>query len=322
MAAPQLARRMAPTPLALTGVTVQCAVEPDYPAPVLVDAIRAGGGAVVDVADAQALVWTDPLDVAGLDGLLAATPGIRWVQLPSAGVNRFLPIIDGQRVWTSAAGAYAQPVAEHALALGLAGLRQLPARARAHEWGAPSGHRLMGGSVTVVGGGGITKALLALLSPFAVQVTVVRRHPRPLEGAARVLSSDRLHEALAGADLIVLALALTPETVGIIGAPELNRMAGHAWLVNVARGAHVVTEDLVDALQARSIGGAALDVTEPEPLPAGHPLWSLDNCLITPHTSNTAGMAEPLFADRVRCNVERFAAGEPLLGLVDPALGY
>ncbi len=99
-------------------------------------------------------------------------------------------------------------------------------------------------------------------------------------------------------------------------------MERHAWLVNVARGAHVVTDDLVAVLQAKSIGGAALDVTEPEPLPAGHPLWSLDNCLITPHTANTWEMAEPLFADRIRRNVERFAAGQPFLGLVNPAFGY
>jgi phosphoglycerate dehydrogenase-like enzyme len=303
-------------------MNVRCAVAPGPPTPIVTDAIRAGGGAVVDVADAQALVWTDPLDEPGLGELLAVVPGIRWVQLPFAGIDRFLPVIDGQRVWTSTKGAYASPVAEHALALGLAGLRQLPARARAREWGPPSGRRLMGGRVTVVGGGGITEALLALLAPFAVDVTVVRRRPEPLEGAAKVVGPDRLDEALPGADLVVLALALTPETVGIIGAPELERMEGHAWLVNVARGAHVVTDDLVAVLQAKSIGGAALDVTEPEPLPAGHPLWSLDNCLITPHTANTWEMAEPLFADRIRRNVERFAAGQPLLGVVDPALGY
>jgi D-3-phosphoglycerate dehydrogenase len=99
-------------------------------------------------------------------------------------------------------------------------------------------------------------------------------------------------------------------------------MDQHAWLVNVARGAHVITDDLVVALQARSIGGAALDVTEPEPLPTGHPLWNCDNCLITPHTANTWEMAEPLFADRIRDNVKRFAVGQPLLGVVNSDLGY
>jgi len=306
----------------LGGVTVRCAVAPRPPAPIVTDAIRAGGGVVVDVADAEALVWTDPLDASGLGELLTVARGIRWVQLPFAGIDRFLSVIDGQRIWTSTKGAYAAPVAEHALALGLAGLRQLPARARARQWSPPSGRRLMGGRVTIVGGGGIARALLALLAPFAVDVTVVRRHPRPLGDAVRVVGTDRLRDALPGADLVVLALALTPETVGIIGAPELKHMDRHAWLVNVARGAHVITDDLIAALQAQSIGGAALDVTEPEPLPIGHPLWNLDNCLITPHTANTWEMAKHLFAERIRGNVERFAARQPLLGLVDPTLGY
>jgi phosphoglycerate dehydrogenase-like enzyme len=99
-------------------------------------------------------------------------------------------------------------------------------------------------------------------------------------------------------------------------------METHAWLVNVARGRHVVTDDLVDALRRRAIGGAALDVTEPEPLPTGHPLWTLDNCLITPHTANTWEMAEPLFAERVTANLARYRRGDALLGLVDPVAGY
>ncbi len=151
---------------------------------------------------------------------------------------------------------------------------------------------------------------------------MVRRHVAPIEGAAQVVGPDDLHGALEGARLVVLALALTPETAGIIGAAELRCMEDDAWLVNVARGAHVVTDDLVDALRNGIIGGAALDVTDPEPLPDDHPLWTLDNCLITPHTANTWQMAEPLFAERVGANVGRYLRKEPLLGLVDPELGY
>jgi phosphoglycerate dehydrogenase-like enzyme len=99
-------------------------------------------------------------------------------------------------------------------------------------------------------------------------------------------------------------------------------MESHAWLVNVARGRHVVTDDLVKALQAGEIGGAGLDVTEPEPLPEGHPLWSLPNCIITPHVGNTPEMAKPLLAERITANVRRWAQGEPLIGPVDRALGY
>jgi phosphoglycerate dehydrogenase-like enzyme len=291
-------------------------------APALAAAVAAGGGRLVDPGQAEALIWTDPVDAAGLRHLLAGLAGVRWVQLPFAGVDRFLGLFDDGRTWTSTKGAYSEPVAEHALALALAGLRQLPRRARARAWGDQAGLRLAGAPVTIVGAGGITDALLRFLGPFGVDATVVRRHVAPVAGAATVVGADELDPALPAAAVVFLTLALTPETTGIIDARRLALMGADAWLVNVARGGHVVTDDLVAALRAGAIGGAALDVTDPEPLPAGHPLWDLDNCLITPHTANTWEMAEPLFAERVTANVRRYAAGEPLLGVVDPALGY
>lgn len=303
-------------------MTLRCAVAPGPVAPVVAEAITDAGGELADVAAAAALVWTDPHDADGLAALLATKPEIRWVQLPFAGVDRFNALFGDGRTWTSTKGAYSEPVAEHALALGLAGLRQLHRRARETSWGTQAGIRLGGSRVTVVGGGGITEALLRLLAPFHVDATVVRRHVAPVEGASRVVGFGELHDALAGALLVVLALALTPETSGIIGRTEFGLMDEDAWLVNVARGAHVVTDDLVEALGRRTIGGAALDVTDPEPLPEDHPLWTLDNCLITPHTANTWQMAEPLFAERVGANVTRRLRDEPLLGLVDAELGY
>jgi phosphoglycerate dehydrogenase-like enzyme len=143
-----------------------------------------------------------------------------------------------------------------------------------------------------------------------------------MAGVARVVGWDQRNEVLGDADAIFLALALTPETQGFFGHRQLAAMASHAWLVNVARGGHVVTDDLVVALRERIIGGAGLDVTDPEPLPSGHPLWSLPNCLITPHTANTAEMAQPLLTARIRENVRRYVAGEPLVGAVNPDLGY
>jgi phosphoglycerate dehydrogenase-like enzyme len=137
-----------------------------------------------------------------------------------------------------------------------------------------------------------------------------------------VLEADDFPHALPGADLVVLALALTPETHGMFSAEEFGLMEDHAWIVNVARGGHIVTDDLVEALRSGVIGGAALDVTDPEPLPDGHPLWTMPNCIITPHVGNTPEMAKPLLAQRVSENVRRFARGEPLLGLVDVDAGY
>jgi len=176
--------------------------------------------------------------------------------------------------------------------------------------------------VTIFGGGGIAEELIGLLRPFECDITVVRKRPAPMDGVSRVLDWPARHQALEGAQAVVLALALTAETEGTFGTKEFERMDGGAWLVNVARGRHVRTDDLVAALREERIGGAALDVTDPEPLPEDHPLWSIPNCLITPHTANTYAMAIPLLSARISENVRRFAAGEPLIGPVDPDLGY
>jgi phosphoglycerate dehydrogenase-like enzyme len=246
------------------------------------------------------------------------------VQLPWAGVEPYAQAgtFDHEHLWTSGKGVYAKPVAEHALALALAGLRDLRRFAVARRWGEQAGISLVGGRATIFGAGGITAELLRLLRPFDCHVTVVRRRPEPMEGADRVIGFHERYDALRGADVVILALALTPETTGLMGEVEFELMEPHAWLVNVARGQHVLTEDLVIALRDDTIGGAALDVTDPEPLPQGHPLWELPNCLITPHTANTDDMAKPLLSERIRENVRRYAAGDELIGLVDPDLGY
>ena len=303
---------------------LRCAVAPAPSSPVIVDAVVAGGGVVVDPSEAEALVWTEPMDGPGLAdtaGRGAAACG--GCSCRSSASTPSSSIIDDSRTWTSAKGAYSEPVAEHALALGLAGLRQLPTRARADGVGRAGGPAADGRA------GHHRRRRGHRRGPAAAAGALPRRHhrrPPPRRGRWRAPTGwstvDRLHDALPGADLVVLALSLTPETEGIIGAAELDLMEPHAWLVNVARGRHVVTDDLVAALRRRSIGGAALDVTEPEPLPADHPLWDLDNCLITPHTANTWAMAEPLFARRVTENVARFGRGEraPRPGQPPPGL--
>jgi phosphoglycerate dehydrogenase-like enzyme len=288
----------------------------------LVDAVRAGGGEVVDLADAEALVWTDPHDPARLSEVLARHPSIRWVQLPWAGIEPMAGVIDHERVWTAGKGVYAEEVAEHALALALAGLRNLGPYARATTWTGPTGQNLLGARVTLLGAGGIATSFLRLLAPFGCTVTVLRRIPEPLAGVARTGTLAELVDVAGQTDLLVIALALTEETTGIVDAEVLDVLPPDAWVVNVARGRHVVTDDLVDALRHRRIGGAGLDVTDPEPLPPGHPLWSLPNCIITPHTANTPEMAVPVLSRRVEENVRRFARGEPLLGPVDVGAGY
>jgi phosphoglycerate dehydrogenase-like enzyme len=304
--------------------TIPVAVAPAE-APWAVEAIRRGGGQPVRLDEKPSgLVWTEPGAVEELREVLRAHPGVSWVQLPMAGIERVAEagVLDRQRQWTSAKGAYAEPVAEHALALLLAGLRSLPERARARAWGQPAAQTLFDQPVTIVGGGGIAVALLRLLEPFRARVTVVRRRAEPVPGAVRTVSPSQLHEALAGARAVVLTLALTAQSRGLIGPEELGVMDRRAWLVNVARGGLIDTAALVAALRSDQIGGAALDVTDPEPLPPGHPLWDLPNCLITPHTADTEQMTEPLLAARIAENVRRLAGGRELEGLVDPDLGY
>lgn len=286
------------------------------------DAVRAGGAEVTSIERATALVWTRHDDPEGLRRILDGHPDIEWVQLPWAGVEPYRDVLDRDRRWTCGKGVYAEPVAEMAVTLLIGGLRSIPAYTRATSWTAPQGHTTYGARIVILGGGGIAEAALRLLAPYRMRTTVVRRQPDPVPGADEVVGPDGLHDALRGADGLILALPLVPATVGIIGADELALLADHAWVVNVARGAHIDTDALVAALAEGTIGGAALDVTDPEPLPDDHPLWAEPRCVITPHVGNTPEMARPLLSARITENVRRHAAGEELIGPIDVDLGY
>ena len=294
------------------------AIGPDPVVPWVREAVEAGGATVVPVDQAEGLVWNDPFDVAKLQRTLEQGPRIRWVQLPWAGVEDYARagVFSNGMVWTSGKGVYAEPVAEHALMLALTLMRDIPTRVTATTWGEQSGRSLYDASVTILGGGGIATSLLQLLEPFRTTTTVIRR-----SGPTTLADLD---QALNRADVVVLALSLTPETEHVIDARRLQQMQPHAVLVNVARGRHVVTDDLTEALIDNTIHGAGLDVTDPEPLPASHPLWTAPNCIITPHTADTADLIRPLLSRRIRENVERFAADldQDLIGPVDPDLGY
>ena len=302
--------------------TVRIAVGPQGAADWACDAVRAGGGEVVDVSEAQGLVWTDFDTTEELIATLASNPGISWVQVPFSGVETYMPYIDATRTWTSAKGVFGGAVAELALGLLIGGMRHVAGYAREQQWSEDHGRTLFGARVTILGAGGIAQSLISMLQPFGCRITVVRNREGDLLGVDEVVKTSQLNEALLQADAVVMALALTPQTHGIMGKEQFEKMQSHAWLVNVGRGQQIVTDDLVWALKSGQIGGAALDVTDPEPLPAGHPLWSLTNCIITPHVGNTAEMVPPLLALRITENVRRLASSQPLVGVVDPALGY
>lgn len=301
------------------------AVAPDS-RPVMYDAmcraVSTGGGRLVESQDAEGLIWADPARTDSFPDIVGDADRLSWIQLPYAGIEPFAHHLDDRWTWTCGKGVYAPAVAETVVAQILALGKNLHGYARMRSWSGPEGRILAGSRITILGGGGITNHLLPLLAPWGCDVTVVRRSDTPVPGADRTITGARLHEVLPLTDVLVLALALTAETSGIIDGPELDALPDHAVLVNVARGGHVVTDALVEALRGGRIGGAALDVTDPEPLPDGHPLWSLPNCLITPHIGNTPEMGLELLEPFVAENVRRFCDGEDLLAPVDVALGY
>lgn len=273
---------------------------------------------------ATALVVVKPIPVDAASAALVANPHINWVQLPFAGIEPYVPLIRSRPdvTWTSAKGAYAPPVAEHALLLTLALLRHLPERVRATSWGKAAGRTLDGLYAVVVGGGGIAQEYIRLLKTWDTTVTAVRRRDAPVPGADRTVTTERLDEVLPGAQVVMIAAAATDSTHGLIGAQQLELMDRDAVLVNVARGTLVDTEALVRALAEGQIQGAGLDVTDPEPLPDGHPLWDEPRCLITPHTADTPQMCIPLLDDRIERNLRARAEHRELEGLVDVEGGY
>lgn len=298
------------------------------PTPIIAESVTAAGGTVAPLdADTKAVVWlSGPSE--SLRGVLAEHPGVEWVQLPLAGVEKhadlFAEYADRDRpLWTSAKGAYAEPVAEHALTLALALLRQVPDKARSTRWQDPrEGLSLYGMRVAIVGAGGIAVELMRLLAPFETHVTVVRRSEGDLPGADRTVSSEHLLDVLAESDVVVLAAATTDESRKMIGAAELAAMKPDAVLVNIARGALVDSDALLTSLQSGHLWGVGLDVTDPEPLPDGHPLWSHPRCVVTSHSADTDEMVEPLLALRVRHNVAALLGDGDFIGVVDPKARY
>ncbi len=294
------------------------------------EAVRAGGGELLPLSETtRGLIWLSNDSAAALGKTLGDYPGIQWVQLPFAGVDSFANVIRSCNeqflpLFTSAKGAYAQPVAEHALTLILTLLRHIPMRVEARSWaiGQKVGRSLYGMHVVIVGAGGIAVELVRLLAPFGVTLTVVRRRALVVAEAHSTLTVDHLDAILPTADVVVLAAAATPTTKSLFGAPQFSAMKSDAILINVARGALIDTDALVQALAGGTIGGAGLDVTDPEPLPEGHPLWFEPRAIITPHTADTPAMTRPLFAERVRENVQAFLADGRFVGVVDADSGY
>ena len=220
---------------------------------------------------------------------------------------------------TSATGVHAPNAAEHVVGGILTFSRGLHEAARRERWQPSTPGELAGSTVTVVGLGAIGEAVVDRLQPFDVTTLGVRR--RPEEGAPtdEVFGPEALHEALSCTDYLVLCCPLTEETRGLIGEAEFTTLPADSVLVNVARGAVVDTGALVRTLRRGRLGGAFLDVTDPEPLPDDHPLWGFDDVIVTPHTAGATPEYYERLADIVAENVRRLEDGRPLRNRVDAA---
>ena len=289
--------------------------------------VRSADDLAAQVPEADGIVmlghfYTEP--IAAL--IKAKAKRLRWIQLTTAGYDgvTFHGAPDGVVV-TNAGHSHAPMVAEHAVTLLSALVRRLPLYAAAqarHQWDREIRHALTtleDATVAVLGYGGIGRETVKRLKAFGARVIVVARTARKDDLADVIVASSDLHMALAQADALVIAAALTEDTRGMIDAAALEALKPGALLVNIARGGIVDTAALVDALRSGHVAGAGLDVTDPEPPPPGHPLWACPNVIVTPHVAGVGSHAVwRRIAGVVQGNLRRFLAGEALVHQVTP----
>jgi phosphoglycerate dehydrogenase-like enzyme len=247
--------------------------------------------------------------------LIPSLPALRAVQSLTAGMDDVLPHVPAGVIACNARGLHDASTAELAVTLILSSLREIPYFAKLQaegRWSQEFHQSLADKTVLILGHGSIGRALAARLAPFECEVVPVARTARPDEG---VHSVEQLQALLPGADVVVLLTPLTPETRHLVDADFLARMKDGALLVNVARGPVVDTEALLKELTAQRLR-AALDVTDPEPLPADHPLWHAPGTLITPHVGGPSSAFLPRAKRLLRAQVLRYASGEPLANVI------
>lgn len=271
------------------------------------------------------IVWCDLHDKVAMAEIITAATSAKWLNSIYAGVDGMpLPALrERGTVLTNGAGINAITIAEYVVMgmLNIAkGYREVVRAQDRHDWliDSPGKQELFGSKALLLGYGAIGKLIEERLKAFNVDVTIVRRSAGP-----NTLTPDQWRARLGDFDWVILAVPATAETDGMIGAGELAAMKDSAVLVNIARGSVVDQDALVAALEQKQIAAAFLDVTTPEPLPANHPLWSLDNAHVSMHLSGRA--QDKMFvrsAQRFLENLGRYRQGEPLEPLVNLDLGY
>jgi phosphoglycerate dehydrogenase-like enzyme len=266
--------------------------------------------------------------------ILAKGPKVRWIQLMSAGAERCvgIPAVPERDILVTNMQRVGGPVmAEHVMAMTLALARSLQTYVReqsAGRWnpeavGDEGSMALQGKTMMIAGLGGIGTEVARRAHAFDMRIVATRASNRPApEFVSRVGPPEELIALLREADVVVNALPLTHETTGVFDARAFAAMKPKALFINVGRGATVVTAELVRALSEKRLGGAGLDVTDPEPLPPDSPLWKMPNVIITPHVSTDSDFGSARHWQIARENLRRYVAGEPMLSVVDAKRGY
>jgi phosphoglycerate dehydrogenase-like enzyme len=288
--------------------------------------VRGPRDAAKHMKDAEALVGMCS------SALVDAAPRLKWVQSQLAGVDSCIDIPrvrSGEILFTNMQRVNGSNVAEHAMALTLALTRQVNAAVinqQGEQWSRKrfaSPLDLDGSTMLVVGLGGIGTEIARRARAFGMRVIATRNSSRNGPRFVDYVGlANELPDLVEQADIVVNATPLTPATTGLFDAAMFRRMKSSAYFINIGRGGSVLTDDLLEALNTRTIAGAGLDVTEPEPLPANHPLWRAPNVIITPHMAGSSRVKLDRMWAVMLENVRRFVAGEKMLSVVDVRRGY
>lgn len=292
----------------------------DHP-PVIAENVAALGDRLPGISGL--VVSTGLYDAQAVALLRQKARKLRWVQSLSSGVDHHLEAgLPEGVVLTSASGAHAPGVADHALALALCLLRGLPAfhaAAAQQRWlngsEAPRMGSLQGANCLVLGHGAIGAAVVQRLMGFGARLTVANRRPPFLPPGVDHRGLDAFDDVLPQTDLVFVCLPETPETKGILSRARLVALPSHGLIINIGRGSLIDEPALVEALALGRLGGAGLDVTAIEPLPSGHPLWQLPNVVITPHLAGRSDQIYDRLGDIVQENISRFLSGRDLLNV-------
>jgi len=325
-------------------IKVVCAAELDEAGRACLDALTAPAGiehveraVVPELEDAE-------LEVLIAGDLPRSAPRLRWIQAPTAGVERLIGRIPAGIVLTNARGVYAPAMAEYVMWAVLQATQDAEARRRlqrARRWPddekAVLGRRLRGLTMVVAGYGAVGREVARLASATGMRVVAIKARPEVTrydgfsvagtgdpEGVIpeRILGVDRLAEAARLADFLVLTMPATSQNRGMVGPEVLAALPPGAWVVNVGRGTVLDQPALVEALRSGHLGGAVLDVFDQEPLSRRSPLWKLPNVVLTPHVSGADALGRTELAALICANLRHYMAGEPMLNVVDFGRGY